>query len=128
MMKNVTPKKCLIVANNVRNHEEFVSLAKERLSELLPVPEHLYDNWKPTEYIGGETRIWTETPNTQITLAFESLPWTHEDGYALHVMNTILGSAAGFSSGGPGKGMYCWSIMNLMARYSFVNVASGLNV
>ena len=42
-------------------------------------------------------------------------------------MNTILGSAAGFSSGGPGKGMYCRAIMNMMARYSFVELASGLN-
>ncbi len=37
--------------------------------------------------------MWTETPNTQITLAFESVPWEHDDHYALFVMNTILGSA-----------------------------------
>lgn len=39
IMDNVTPNKCLIVANGVHNHSEFVSLCKERLGELLPVPE-----------------------------------------------------------------------------------------
>jgi len=127
MMQNYTPNKTLIVANNVRNHNEFVEVCKERLHEFLPVPEEKFNNRQPTQYIGGETRIWTETPNTQISLAFESVPWTHEDHYALFVMNNMIGSAAGFSSGGPGKGMYCRAIMNLMAWYSFVEVASGLN-
>jgi len=35
----------LIVANNVKSHEEFVAVAKERLSEILPVPESKYWNW-----------------------------------------------------------------------------------
>jgi len=126
-MENITPKKTLIVANNVKNHDEFVALVKERVHEFLPLPEEYYNKRTPTVYIGGETRVWTETPNTQISLAFESVPWTHEDHYALFVMNTLLGSAAGFSSGGPGKGMYCRTIMNMMARYAFVENAAGIN-
>ena len=34
MMDNITPGKCVIVANGVDNHQEFVNLAKERLGEL----------------------------------------------------------------------------------------------
>ena len=41
-MDTITPKKCLIVASGVRNHREYVDLVKERLGELLTVPEHLY--------------------------------------------------------------------------------------
>jgi predicted Zn-dependent peptidase len=74
IMDNITPKKCLIVASGVRNHKEYVDLVKERLGDMLPVPEHNFER-KPTEYIGGETRTWTETPQTSITLAFESCPW-----------------------------------------------------
>ena len=42
-------------------------------------------------------------------------------------MNTLIGSATAFSSGGPGKGMYCRSITNLMQRYDFVDSASAIN-
>lgn len=42
-------------------------------------------------------------------------------------MNTLIGNATSFSSGGPGKGMYCRAITNLMQRYNFVDSASGLN-
>lgn len=113
IMDNITPKKCLIVASGVRNHREYVDLVKERLGELLTVPEHLYQRQK-SEYIGGESRVWTESPNTNITLAFESVPWTDPDVTAFHVANTLIGSCTAFSSGGPGKGMYCRAVTNLM--------------
>lgn len=42
IMDNITPKKCILVASGVKNHREYVDLVKERLGELLSVPEHLY--------------------------------------------------------------------------------------
>ena len=42
-------------------------------------------------------------------------------------MNTLIGSATAFSSGGPGKGMYCRAITNLMQRRDFVDSASAIN-
>jgi predicted Zn-dependent peptidase len=63
ILNNVTPERTLIVANGVNNHQEFVSLCKERLGDLLPVPEHQYKR-EAAQYIGGEYRNWTETPNT----------------------------------------------------------------
>lgn len=126
IMDNVTPKKCLIVASGVKNHKEYVDLVKERLGELLPVPEHQYHR-TPSEYIGGEYRTWTESPNTNITLAFESAPWVSEDVTAYYVMNTLIGSATSFSSGGPGKGMYCRAITNMMQRHNFIDGASAIN-
>ena len=108
-MENITPKKCLIVASGVKNHQEYVDLVKERLGEMLPVPEHNYQR-QASEYIGGEYRTWTETPATNITLAFESCPSNGSDTAAYFVMNTLLGSAKGFSSGGPGKGMHCRAV------------------
>jgi len=125
-MDNLTPRKCLIVASGVKNHKEYVDLVKERLGELLPVPEHQYKR-TPSEYIGGEYRTWTESPQTNITLAFQSVPWSDEDVSAFYVMNTLIGSATSFSSGGPGKGMYCRAITNLMQRHNFVDSASSIN-
>ena len=126
MMDNVTPKKCLIVGNNVNNHQEFVNLAKERLGDLTAIPEHLYQREK-SQYFGGETRVWAETPDVQITVAYESTGWDDPATHDFFVMNSIIGNAQGFSVGGPGKGMYCRSIMNLMARYGFVNLATSVN-
>jgi predicted Zn-dependent peptidase len=74
IMDNITPRKCLIVASGVQNHKEYVDLVKERLGDMLPVPEHNFQR-QSAEYIGGELRTWTETPQTSITLAFESCPW-----------------------------------------------------
>ena len=126
IMDNITPKKCLIVASGVKNHKEYVDLVKERLGDMLPVPEHNYER-ASSEYIGGEHRQWSETPNTAITLAFESCPWSGDDVHAYYVMNQLIGSATAFSTGGPGKGMHCRAITNLMQRHNFVDGASALN-
>lgn len=60
-------------------------------------------------------------------MAFQSVPWRHEDVEAFYVMQTLIGSATGFSSGGPGKGMYCRAITNLMQRHNYVDGASAIN-
>ena len=92
IMDNITPRKCMIVASGVQNHKEYVDLVKERLGDLLPVPEHLYKR-QASEYIGGEYRTWTETPQTSILLGFQSSHWNHEDTTAYHVMNTLIGNS-----------------------------------
>jgi processing peptidase subunit alpha len=125
IMENITPKKCLIVASGVQNHQEYVDLVKERLGDMLPVPEHNFQR-DPSTYIGGEFRQWTETPNTSITLAFESVPWSSPDVYAFYVMNQLIGSATAFSSGGPGKGMHSRAV-NVMQRNNFVDGVAGVN-
>jgi len=90
VLNTVTPGKSLIVANGVNNHNEFVQLAKERLHEFLPVPEDHYQR-TPAQYIGGESRNWTETPNTSITVGFEGASWTSENQPALQVAAALLG-------------------------------------
>ena len=126
VMDNVTPGKCVIAANNVHDHNEFVDLCKERLGDFLPIPETEYTR-TPSKYIGGDYRIWSETPSTNITVAYESVPWSDPRSTAFFVMNTLIGSAQAFSVGGPGKGMYCRSITNLMQRYAFVEGAGAVN-
>jgi mitochondrial-processing peptidase subunit alpha len=57
-------------------------------------------------------------------LAYEACPWTAEEIHAFVVMRSIIGSATAFSSGGPGKGMYCRSITHMMQQYGFVQSAN----
>jgi len=42
-------------------------------------------------------------------------------------MNQLIGSATAFSSGGPGKGMYCRAVTNLMQKHNYVDGASAMN-
>ena len=92
-MDNVTPRKCLIVASGIKNHKEYVDLVKERLGDLLPVAEHEHTR-QSAEYLGGEYRAWSETPATQITLAFESCPWSSDDVSTYSVMNQLLATSS----------------------------------
>ena len=78
IMDSVTPQKCLIIASGIKNHREYVDLVKERLGDQYSLPEHEYRR-TPSEYIGGEYRTWTESPQTNISLAFESVPWAASD-------------------------------------------------
>ena len=126
MMDTITPRKTLIVASGVKSHREYVDLVRERLRDLHGVPEHQYGR-EASEYIGGEYRTWTESPQTNIALAFESIPWKNKDVPAFYLMQTLIGSATAFSSGGPGKGMYCRAITNLMQQYDFVDSAACIN-
>lgn len=103
-LQNITPEKCVIVASGVQRHKEFVELVNETLGELNPVREGDFLR-QPAKYIGGEYRTFTETPDTNIILGYESVSWTHEDMPAFAVLHQLFGSATGFSVGGPGKGM-----------------------
>lgn len=60
---------------------------------------------------------------TSISLAFESCSWTDEDMIVFYLMRTIIGSATAFSSGGPGKGMYCRAVTSLMQQNNFIDSA-----
>lgn len=118
ILDNVTPNKTLIVANGVHNHQEFVSLVKERLGELLPVPENQYVR-KSSEYIGGELRNWTETPNTQISVAFEGASWGSTHQPALLVASALLGSTASVNRHK--------SPRKILAQHSFIDEAHAIN-
>lgn len=60
-------------------------------------------------------------------MAFESVDWQSSDVPAFYVINTLIGNATSFSSGGPGKGMYCRAITNLMQKNNFVESAGAIN-
>lgn len=120
IMDNITPKKCLIVASGVKNHGEYVELVKERLGDVLAVPEHHYGRSK-SEYIGGEYRTWTESPQTSISVAFESVQWGHADIPAFQLMSQLLGGAAAFGSGNSGRAH------TAVKNNAFLDSLSGVN-
>ena len=47
-----------------------------------------------------------------VAIVFDSFSWTHENMTAMNVINTILGNASSFSTGGPGKGLHSRATKN----------------
>ncbi|CAN8097483.1 unnamed protein product [Discula destructiva] len=90
---------------------------------------------KPAHYTGGFLSLPTQPPSpnpmqpafTHIHLAFEGLPISSEDIYALATLQTLLGGGGSFSAGGPGKGMYSRLYTNVLNQYGWVESCIAFN-
>lgn len=96
-----------------------------------PTPEEIS---KPAHYTGGFVSLPRQTitsPHqqafTHIHLAFEGLPISSDDIYALATLNTLLGGGGSFSAGGPGKGMYSRLYTNVLNQHAWVESCVAFN-
>ncbi|KAF2835342.1 hypothetical protein M501DRAFT_1019864 [Patellaria atrata CBS 101060] len=64
---------------------------------------------------------------SHIHLAFEALPVSSPDIYALAILQTLLGGGGSFSAGGPGKGMYSRLYTNVLNQYGWVESCVSFN-
>ncbi|KAL8878640.1 MAG: hypothetical protein Q9192_008402, partial [Flavoplaca navasiana] len=64
---------------------------------------------------------------SHIHLAFEALPISSDDIYALATLQTLLGGGGSFSAGGPGKGMYSRLYTNVLNQYGWVESCIAFN-
>ena len=89
----------------------------------------------PSHYTGGFLTLPPLPPPanpalpdlTYIHLAFEALPISSEDIYALATLQTLLGGGGSFSAGGPGKGMYSRLYTNVLNQYGWVESCVSFN-
>lgn len=125
-LNNITPEKTIVVANGVRRHEEFLDLVKETLLPLNPTRELEYTRQR-SAYIGGEVRQFAETPETNIILAYESVPWSDPLMPAFAVIHTMFGGAQGFSVGGPGKGMLNRAYRDILRSKYYISTCESVN-
>ena len=64
---------------------------------------------------------------SHIHLAFEALPISSLDIYALATLQTLLGGGGSFSAGGPGKGMYSRLYTNVLNQHGWVESCIAFN-
>ena len=89
----------------------------------------------PSHYTGGFLSLpaLPPPPNpalprlSHIQLAFEALPISSEDIYALAALQTLLGGGGSFSAGGPGKGMYSRLYTNVLNQNGWVESCIAFN-
>ena len=89
----------------------------------------------PSHYTGGFLSLPPLPPPvnpalpdlTHIQLAFEALPISSPDIYALAALQTLLGGGGSFSAGGPGKGMYSRLYTNVLNQHGWVESCAAFN-
>ena len=89
----------------------------------------------PSHYTGGFLSLPPLPPPanpalpdlTYIHIAFEALPISSEDIYALATLQTLLGGGGSFSAGGPGKGMYSRLYTNVLNQHGWVESCVSFN-
>ncbi|KAF9877508.1 mitochondrial processing peptidase [Colletotrichum karsti] len=94
-----------------------------------------YDINSPAHYTGGFLSLPPQPPSnnpnmptfTHIHLAFEGLPISSSDIYALATLQTLLGGGGSFSAGGPGKGMYSRLYTNVLNQHGWVESCVAFN-
>jgi mitochondrial-processing peptidase subunit alpha len=99
------------------------------------VPVSSQDLSRPARYTGGFLSLPTQPPSpnpmmpafTHIHLAFEGLPISSDDIFALATLQTLLGGGGSFSAGGPGKGMYSRLYTNVLNQYGWVESCVAFN-
>ncbi|KAK2012371.1 insulinase [Colletotrichum eremochloae] len=94
-----------------------------------------HDIHAPARYTGGFLSLPPQPPSlnpnmptfTHIHLAFEGLPISSDDIYALATLQTLLGGGGSFSAGGPGKGMYSRLYTNVLNQHGWVESCVAFN-
>ncbi|CAL5871147.1 uncharacterized protein PFLUO_LOCUS5393 [Penicillium psychrofluorescens] len=93
------------------------------------------DLYRPAHYTGGFIALPPIPPPanpmlprlSHIHLAFEALPISSPDIYALATLQTLLGGGGSFSAGGPGKGMYSRLYTNVLNQHGWVESCISFN-
>ncbi|KAK7190468.1 hypothetical protein DPSP01_005300 [Paraphaeosphaeria sporulosa] len=89
----------------------------------------------PSHYTGGFLTLPPIPPPlnpylprlSHIHIAFEALPISSPDIYALATLQTLLGGGGSFSAGGPGKGMYSRLYTNVLNQHGWIESCIAFN-
>lgn len=109
--------------------------AQASVSDISSSQIHQINLDTPSHYTGGFLSLPPLPPPanlalpdlTYLHLAFEALPISSQDIYALATLQTLLGGGGSFSAGGPGKGMYSRLYTNVLNQHGWVESCVAFN-
>ena len=118
------------ISTSASNHASVSSFDPSSLQKPSPL-----DLTAASHYTGGFLSLppLPPPPNpalprlSHIHLAFEALPISSPDIYALATLQTLLGGGGSFSAGGPGKGMYSRLYTNVLNQHGWVESCIAFN-
>jgi processing peptidase subunit alpha len=136
------PKRTVLTCIGV-DHEEFVQMAKENFSSVVPIWENSESkniDVRKATWMGGSKIIEKDLSDlnqgsnnqlpelTHLVVGLQSPAYLSEkDFVASCVINTLMGGGGSFSAGGPGKGMYSRLYLNILNRHHFMYSATAYN-
>ena len=112
-----------------------ISTSASAARNATPSPVPTLNGSQPAHYTGGFLTLPHAQPSpnpalptfSHIQLAFEGLPISSPDIYALATLQTLLGGGGSFSAGGPGKGMYSRLYTNVLNQHGWVESCMAYN-
>lgn len=124
MMNNYFGDRIIVSATGIRSHDEFAHLVYNSTKVIPPTESK---ERIPSKYLGGDGKVCDPGGNISISIGLKGCSWRDPDYGSQYIMNALLGNAQGFSTGGPGKGLYCRLKTNLVGKHDFISSASALN-
>ncbi|KNC82360.1 hypothetical protein SARC_05353 [Sphaeroforma arctica JP610] len=111
----------MVVAAAGVPHEKLLSLTKQHFANVPSAPATPLPEFAPQTYVGGALQKHSaDLKHANVILAYEGLPWDHDDIYALCTLQMLMGGGASFSAGGPGKGMHSRLMTRVLNRYYWI--------
>ena len=118
------------LSTSAKNSASVTSIPNSTLDQSSSIDYHA-----PAHYTGGFLSLPSIPipPNpalprlSHIHVAFEALPISSDDIYALATLQTLLGGGGSFSAGGPGKGMYSRLYTRVLNQHGWVENCVAFN-
>jgi processing peptidase subunit alpha len=105
-------------------HAELVEFAKKyfgsaKSGQSAPVST-------PVKYVGGDSRLRGDSPNTHVALGFQTGGWRSESLFPTSVLHMLLGGGSSFIAGGPGKNSSRLNA-NVLSKHNWVETATAFS-
>ena len=126
LLKSIPFLKNLSTSSSNRASVSSIDASPQSLDFNLTAPSHYTGGFLSLPHLAPP--INPALPHlSHIHIAFEALPISSEDIYALATLQTLLGGGGSFSAGGPGKGMYSRLYSNVLNQNGWVESCIAFN-
>jgi len=124
LLDHFAPERMVLVGVNV-DHAELSKWAMRSFADYNAIPLKKRDETKAL-YTGGDRRLEGSSPFVHLAVAFESVPWGHQDLPAVTLMQTLLGGGSAVSKA-IGTGVTSRLATQVVKQSPYVESAAAFN-